>query len=136
MHNDYPLVPEKLAIPYDMLSDYSKKIADEYGIKVSGVKKLIENLSNKTNFVVHYRNLQMYFSLGMKLTKIHKVRKFKQSDRMKNYIDFNTKKEKQKKNVANSFEKNSSQFFMSMIKQWKIYKKQSDLKQWAMKKII
>ena len=128
MHNDYPLVPEKLAIPYDMLSDYSKKIADEYGIKVGGVKKLIENLSNKTNFVVHYRNLQMYFSLGMKLTKIHKVRKFKQSDRMKNYIDFNTKKEKQKKNVANSFEKNSSQFFMSMIKQWKIYKKQSDLK--------
>ena len=129
MHNDYPLVPEKLAIPYDMLSDYSKKIADEYGIKVGGVKKLIENLSNKTNFVVHYRNLQMYFSLGMKLTKIHKVRKFKQSDRMKNYIDFNTKKKKQKKNVANSFEKNSSQFFMSMIKQWKIYKKQSDLKQ-------
>ena len=129
MHNDYPLVPEKLAIPYDMLSDYSKKIADEYGIKVGGVKKLIEKFSNKTNFVVHYRNLQLYFSLGMKLTKIHKVRKFKQSDRMKNYIDFNTKKEKQKKNVANSFEKNSSQFFMSMIKQWKIYKKQSDLKQ-------
>ena len=126
MHNDYPLVPEKLAIPYDILSDYSKKIADEYGIKVGGVKKLIENFSNKTNFVVHYRNLQLYFSLGMKLTKIHKVRKFKQSDRMKNYIDFNTKKKK--KNVANSFEKNSSQFFMSMIKQWKIYKKQSDLK--------
>ena len=22
LHNDYPLVPEKLAIPYDMLSDY------------------------------------------------------------------------------------------------------------------
>ena len=129
MHNDYPLVPEKPAIPYDMLSDYSKKIADEYGIKVGGVKKLIEKFSNKTNFVVHYRNLQLYFSLGMKLTKIHKVRKFKQSDRMKNYIDFNTKKKKQKKNVANSFEKNSSQFFMSMIKQWKIYKKQSDLKQ-------
>ena len=127
MHNDYPLVPEKLAIPYDMLSDYSKKIADEYGIKVGGVKKLIENFSNKTNFVVHYRNLQLYFSLGMKLTKLHKVRKFKQSDRMKNYIDFNTKKKK-KKNVANGFEKNSSQFFMSMIKQWKIYKKQSDLK--------
>ena len=127
MHNDYPLVPEKLAIPYDMLSDYSKKIADEYGIKVGGVKKLIEKFSNKTNFVVHYRNLQLYFSLGMKLTKIHKVRKFKQSDRMKNYIDFNTKKKK-KKNVANSFVKNSSQFFMSMIKQWKIYKKQSDIK--------
>ena len=93
-HNDYPLVPENLAIPYDMLSDYSKKFADEYGIKVGGVKKLIENLSNKTSFVVHCRNLQMYLSLRMKLTKIHKVLKFKQCDRMKNYINFNTKKKK------------------------------------------
>ena len=85
-----------------MLSDYSKKFADEYGIKVGGVKKLIENLSNKTSFVVHCRNLQMYLSLRMKLTKIHKVLKFKQCDRMKNYINFNTKKKK--KNAANSFE--------------------------------
>ena len=28
LHNDYPLAPEKLAIPYDMLSDYCKKIVD------------------------------------------------------------------------------------------------------------
>ena len=34
LHNEYPLAPEKLAIPYEMLSDYCKKIADEYGIKV------------------------------------------------------------------------------------------------------
>ena len=34
LHNDYPLAPEKLAIPYDMLSDYCKKIADKYEIKV------------------------------------------------------------------------------------------------------
>ena len=26
LHNDYPLAPEKLVIPYDMLSDYCKKI--------------------------------------------------------------------------------------------------------------
>ena len=25
LHNDYPLAPEKLAIPYNMLSDYCKK---------------------------------------------------------------------------------------------------------------
>ena len=29
LHNDYPLAPEKLAITYDMLSDYYKKIAEE-----------------------------------------------------------------------------------------------------------
>ena len=38
LHNDYPLAPEKLAIPYDMLSDYCKRIADKYGIKVGDVK--------------------------------------------------------------------------------------------------
>ena len=69
LHNDYPLAPEKLAISYDMLSDYCKKIADEYEIKVGDVKKLIPNLGNKTNYVLHYRNLQLYLSLGMKLTK-------------------------------------------------------------------
>ena len=29
LHNDYPLAPEKLALPYDMLSNYCKKIADK-----------------------------------------------------------------------------------------------------------
>ena len=75
--HDYPLAPEKLAIPHDMLSDYCKKIADEYGIKVGDIKKLLPNLGNKTKDIVHYRNLQLYFSLGMKVTKIHMVLKFK-----------------------------------------------------------
>ena len=56
-----------------MLSDYCKKIADEYEIKVGDVKKLIPNLSNKINYVFHYRNLQIYLPLGMKLTKIANI---------------------------------------------------------------
>ena len=71
LHNDYPIAPKKLAIPYDMLSDYCKKIADEYGIKVGDVKKLIPNLGDKTIYAFHYRNIQLCFSLGIKLTKIH-----------------------------------------------------------------
>ena len=109
MHNSYPLTPEKLAIPYNMLSDYCKKIADEYEIKVGDVKKLISKLGDKINYVLHYRNLQLYFSLGMKLTKIHRVLTFKQSDWMKNFINFNIGK---RTNAANSFEKD---FFKLVI---------------------
>ena len=79
-----------------------KEIADKCEIKVGDVKKSIPNLVNKTNYVVHYRNLELYLSLGMKLSKIHKVLEFKQSDWMKKYIDFNTEK---KMNAANDFEK-------------------------------
>ena len=83
MHSDYPLAPEKLPIPYDILSDYCKKFADEYEIKVGDVKKSIPSLGSKTNYVLYYRNIQLCLSSGMKLTKIHRVLKFKQPDWMK-----------------------------------------------------
>ena len=41
LHNDYPLVPENFAVSSDRLSNYCKKIADKYEIKVGDVKKLI-----------------------------------------------------------------------------------------------
>ena len=63
-----------------MLSTYCKKITDEYDIKVGNVKKLIPNLGNKTKYVLHYKNLELYVSLGMKLTKIYRAFQFKQSD--------------------------------------------------------
>ena len=89
LHNDYPLAQEKLEISDDILSKYCSGIAKEYGIKVGGVKKLFPNLGNKSKYVGHYRNLQLYLS-----HKIHRILKFKQLDWLKNYIDFNRDKRK------------------------------------------
>ena len=63
-----------------MLSKYCKIIADKYDIKVGDVKKSIPNLRNKTIYVLHYRNLQLYLLLGMQLRKIHRMLNFKKSN--------------------------------------------------------
>ena len=86
LHNDYLVAPEKLEISQNMLSKYWFNIANAYGIKISGVNKFIPNLGNKSKYVVHYRNLQLYLSLGMKLTKINRMLKFKKSDWLKNTL--------------------------------------------------
>ena len=60
------------------------------------------NLRQKKKYIVHYGNLQLYFSLGMKLSKIHTVIKFKQSNWLKEYIHFNKEK---RMNVKDSYER-------------------------------
>ena len=59
LNNDYPLAQEKLEISDDILSKYCSGIAKEYGIKVGGVK----NLSNKSKYVGHYRNLSCIYHI-------------------------------------------------------------------------
>ena len=76
MHNGYPLRPEKNEISSNMLSRYCSDIADKYEIKFGGVKKLFPNLGDKVKYVVHYRILQYYLSLGIKLAKIHRTIEF------------------------------------------------------------
>ena len=82
-HNDYPLCPERVECDH-------------------GVKKLIPNLRDKNNYVIHYKNLMQCLRLGMKLKKIHRGIKFIESDFMSSYIKMNVNLRTQAKN---NFEK-------------------------------
>ena len=64
---------------------------------------LIPILGDRTNYLLHYRNLQLYLSLGMKLTKIHRLLKFQQSDWLKNILILTLRKEQMLLIVLNFF---------------------------------
>ena len=77
-----------------MLSNYCRNITNKYGIKIGNVNKLVPNLGNESKYDLSYRNLQLYLSLVIKLTKSHRFLKFKQSDWLKKQIYFNVEKRK------------------------------------------
>lgn len=60
------------------------------------------NLRDKERYVLHYKNLELYLSLGMRLKKIHRVLEFSEKPWLGAYIDFNTK---MRSKAKNDFEK-------------------------------
>ena len=101
-HNNYPLAPEHLVVTEQMLSPFSQQIREKYQMSTGQVSKLIPNLMNKTKYVLHYRNRQLYLDLGLKIKKIHRVLEFDQSPWLEQYISFNTMK---RTSAKNDFEK-------------------------------
>ncbi|GFR75259.1 hypothetical protein ElyMa_002183000 [Elysia marginata] len=98
-HNAYPLAPERLVVQRNWMSEYQHALM---GVRPPAeVEKLFPNLRNKERYVVHYRNLQLYLSLGMKLKKVHRGLCFF-SPWKEPYIRMNTELRKQ---AASDFEK-------------------------------
>ena len=98
VHNAYPLAPERMMVKKEWMSEY------QHGLLGAGVEveKLVPNLYNKNRYVLHYRNLQLYLSLGMRLTKVHRALRFQQSCWMEPYIRLNTEL---RKKATSGFEK-------------------------------
>ena len=69
-HNYYPLAPERMTI--------------------NKVDKLVPNLNNKKNYVIHCKNLKQCKRLGLEIRKIHRGIKFEERAWLKEYIDLNT----------------------------------------------
>ena len=100
LHNDYPLAPGRLEVKKAWLSGYQKNLLITiYGGKSNEVEKVVPNVHDKTRYVLHYRYLQLYLQLGMRLKKIHRAVRFDQSPWMAPYIRMNTELRKQAKST-------------------------------------
>ena len=84
LHSDLPFLPERMV--------------------VNKTKKLICNLQDKKDYVVHINVLKQALDHGLNLIKAHQVIEFDQEAWLKKYINFNTELQK---NAANDFEKDS-----------------------------
>ena len=78
LHNDLPFLAERM--------------------KINKCSKLVYNLYDKNNYIVHIRSLKQALNHGLILEKVHRVIQFNQEVRLKEYIDMNTELRKQAKN--------------------------------------
>jgi len=95
IHNDLPFLPENIAI--DKVSPYCENLMNNLSLKPAKVKKLVPNLNDKKEYIIHYVALKQALRNGLKLEKVNKVISFNQEPWMKPYIEFNTEKRKQAK---------------------------------------
>ena len=78
LHNDLPFLPERL--------------------RIEKVEKLAANLHDRTEYVIHIRNLKQSLNHGWVLKKVQRVIIFNQNASLKPYTDMNTNLRKRAKN--------------------------------------
>ena len=78
LHSDLPFLPERMVI--------------------NNSKKLVCNLNDKKNYVVHINVLKQALDHGLKLREVHRVIEFDQEAWLKEYIDVNTELRKKATN--------------------------------------
>ena len=101
---DFPLAPESGTVTTDMLSPFMTAFHDSLTNhrRYKSSRKLLMTQYDKENYIVHYAILKFYLKMGLELTKVHRVVKYKQKAWLKSSIDYNSQ---QRKQAANNFEK-------------------------------
>lgn len=98
-HNDLPFCPENKLPPNP--SDFSKQQYGRYeGLNAFKTPKLILDLTDKKEYVIHFRMLKLALKHGLILRKIHRVISFDQSPWLRSYIDLNTRLRSKAKNAV------------------------------------
>ena len=72
-HNAFLLAPEHMVVQKEWMSEYQHSLIR---VAPTEVEKLVPNLCNKSHYVLHYWNLQLYLSLGLRLTAVHRALRF------------------------------------------------------------
>ena len=86
---NFPLCPYQTKADPNLFSEYMNKVKQP---NYKPTEKLMCDLTNKYNYMMHYRMFKFYTNLGMKVTKIHTIYRFKQSHWLEKYINHNTQK--------------------------------------------
>ena len=73
----------------DLISDYINSVKQ---LNYKPTLKLMCDLTNKQKYMIHYRMFKFYTKMGMKVTKIHTIYRFKQPRWLEKYINHNTQK--------------------------------------------
>ena len=91
LFNDYPLIPEKMRVDVNKLSALQRRNL----AAGKGTEKLVPHLGSVTKYVVHYKNLKLYTSLGFIVTKIHRAIRFRQGPWLQTYMELNVNQRRQ-----------------------------------------
>ena len=86
---NFPLCPYQVEVDCELFSEYMNFVTQS---NYKPAHKLVYDLTNKQNYMMHYRMFKFYLSQGMKVTKIHTFYRFKQCPWLAKYIDNNTQK--------------------------------------------
>ena len=90
-HSNLPLAPEVLEVGFDNLSPYAKAAIEKTeGCKRYQDTKLMSTFHDRIGYVTHIKNLQLYLSLGMVLSKTYRILEFKQDYVLGPYIQVTT----------------------------------------------